>query len=36
MRDHGYFDAHSGTLAELEGLTARRLDPAALEYASAV
>ncbi len=36
MRDHGYFDADSGTLAELETLTARRLDRAEVPLAADV
>jgi len=36
MRDLGYFDAESGTLEELAALTARRLDPEALEFAAGV
>jgi ectoine hydroxylase-related dioxygenase (phytanoyl-CoA dioxygenase family) len=36
MRDAGYFDQDSGTLAELEALTARRLDAAAVPRACEV
>jgi len=36
MRDEGYFDADSGTLAELEALTARRLEHAEVPLATEV
>jgi ectoine hydroxylase-related dioxygenase (phytanoyl-CoA dioxygenase family) len=36
MRDHGYFDADSGTLEELAALTAMRFEPGALRYTAEV
>lgn len=36
MKDLAYFDEDSGSLRELAELTARRVDPAALDFASAV
>ena len=34
MKDHAYFDEDSGTLDELAALTARRVDPVALDFAA--